>query len=598
MSTMKKILLLILGVIVATALFMNIVLQKQQADMLIVNGTVYTVDAANSTAEAIAVRGSRIVAVGSTQDIQNRYTSQNVIDVGGKTVIPGLIDAHAHMLGLGEALTELNLVGTTSAEQIAKLVAEKARQAKPGEWIKGRGWDQNDWGTGTGEKPFPTSAVLDNAAPNNPVILSRIDGHAIWVNSKAMQAASVSNDFAGEAEGGKVIRNAVGRPTGIFIDNAASFIWSVVPPYSKEEKIALYSRAFDECLKYGITGVHDMGIDETDFEIYKEFVENDALPVRIYALIGGTGKFLTSMLASGPYIDGIGFQLAVRSIKLYMDGALGSRGAAMIEPYSDEPGNRGLITLQPDTVRIITEQALDKGFQVCVHAIGDRANRTVLDEFEKAAARYPAKAYDARLRIEHAQVIAADDIPRFKKLNVIPSMQPVHATSDMYWAQARLGPERVLGAYAWRSLLDDGNIIVSGSDFPVEHPNPLIGFYAAVTRQDAEGIPKNADDVRERFQLSADGIDDPKHFENGWYAGQKLTREEALRSFTIWAAHAEFTANQKGSIEEGKLADFVVLSADIMTIEPKEILTTAVEMTVVGGTIRYHKTSGEHTGRR
>jgi predicted amidohydrolase YtcJ len=595
---MKKFLLVITGIVVAAAVFMNLVLQKQRADLLIINGNVYTVDAANSKAEAIAVRGSRIVAVGTTQDIQKQYTSQNVIDVEGKTVIPGLIDGHAHMLGLGEALSELNLVGTASAEAIASMVAEKARELQPGEWIRGRGWDQNDWGSGTGEKPFPTSAVLDKAAPNNPVILSRIDGHAIWVNSKAMSMASASNDFPKEVEGGSVIRNGVGKPTGIFVDNASSFIWSVVPGYTKEEKIRMYTKAFDECLKYGVTGVHDMGIDETDFDIYKEFAAWDNLPVRIYGLIGGSGKFLSAMLASGPYIDGIHYRLAVRGIKLYMDGALGSRGAALIEPYSDEPENRGLLMQSPDTIRIVTETALSKGFQVCVHAIGDRANKLVLDEFEKAAEQYPLKAHDARLRIEHAQVIAPDDIPRFKKLNVIPSMQPVHATSDMYWAQARLGPDRILGAYAWRSLADDGNIIVSGSDFPVEHPNPLLGFYAAVTRQDADGIPRTADDVRTRFQLSADGIRDPKHFENGWYAEQKLTREEALRSFTIWAAFAEFTSNQKGSLEEGKLADIVVLSKDIMTVEPKEILTTAVEMTIVGGSIRYRQSAGTRAGGR
>lgn len=595
---MKKIILIVTGVIVAAAVFMNLVLQKQHADMLIVNGKIYTVDAANSTAEAIAVRGSRIVAVGTTQDIQNQFTSQNVIDVEGKTVVPGLIDGHAHVLGLGEALSELNLVGTTSAEEIATLVAEKARQMQPGEWIRGRGWDQNDWGTGTGVKPFPTAAVLDKAAPNNPVILSRIDGHAIWVNSAAMNIASASNDFPKEVEGGSVIRTGVGKPTGIFVDNASSFIWDVVPEYTKKEKVEMYKKAFDECLKYGITGVHDMGIEHADFEIYKEFAERDELPVRIYGLIGGSGPFLSTMLESGPYIDGVHYRLAVRGIKLYMDGALGSRGAALIEPYSDEPENRGLLVQSPDSIRVVTERALSKGFQVCVHAIGDRANRLVLNEFEKALSLFPLKAHDARLRLEHAQVIAPDDIPRFKKLNVLPSMQPVHATSDMYWAQARLGPDRILGAYAWRSLIDDGNIIVSGSDFPVEHPNPLAGFYAAVTRQDAYGIPRTPDDVRERFQLSADGLRDPQHFENGWYAEQKMTRVEALRSFTIWPAFAEFAANQKGSIEEGKLADIVVLSKDIMTVEPQEILTTAVEMTIVGGTVRYRHTSGASTGGR
>jgi hypothetical protein len=597
-TAVKKIILIIIALAVASATFMSIVLQKQHADLIIVNGSVYTVDDENTVAEAIAIRGSRIVAVGSTQDIQNHYTSQNVIDVRGKAVIPGLIDGHAHVFGLGQSLSELNLVGTTSAEQIAQKVAEKVKSAKPGEWIRGRGWDQNDWGTGTGDKPFPNAAVLDKVSPNNPVILSRIDGHAIWVNSKAISIASSQSDLKQEVDGGKVIRDGVGKPTGIFVDNAESLIRNVVPGYTIEEKMSLYARAFDECLKYGITGVHDMGIDKTDLEIYKDLAAKHALPVRIYALIGGTGELLNEMLESGPFIDATHFQFAVRSIKLYVDGALGSRGAALIEPYSDEPENRGLITLPPDSIRAVTERALERGFQVCVHAIGDRAVRIALNEFEKASKRYPSKAPDARLRIEHAQVISSDDMHRFKALNVIPSMQPVHATSDMYWAQARLGPERILGAYAWRSLIDDGNIIVSGSDFPVEHPNPLNGFYAAVTRQDGEGIPRTADDVKQRFQLSADGIDDPEQFRGGWYVRQRMTRSEALRSFTMWPAYAEFAANQKGSIEEGKLADIVVLSNDIMTVEPKQILSSAVEMTIVGGIIRYQQSSGAPTGGR
>ncbi|MEW5798026.1 MAG: amidohydrolase [Bacteroidota bacterium] len=595
---MKTLIYIVLAVALSAWIFISIVSQKQSADLLIMNATVYTVDDDNSVAEAIAVRGSRIVAVGSTQDIQNRYTSQNIIDAKGKTVIPSLIDAHAHVLGLGKALTELNLIGTTSAEQIAKLVASRVKEVKQGEWIRGRGWDQNDWGNNAGEKKFPTASILDKVAPNNPVILSRIDGHAIWVNSKAMEIAFAQSDMKIDLDGGKIIRDHNGKPSGIFIDNAESIVAKVVPEYTREEKIGMYKRAFDECLKYGITSVHDMGIDKIDFEIYKELARNQSLPVRIYGMISADSPLLNEMLASGPYVDAVRYNFTVRGIKLYVDGALGSRGAALIEPYSDEPDNRGLVTTSPDTLRFVTEQALARGFQVASHAIGDRGNRIVLDEYEKAAAKYPTQALQARLRIEHAQVIAREDISRFKKLNVIPSMQPVHATSDMYWAQSRLGPERILGAYAWRSLLNDGNIIASGSDFPVEHPNPLLGFYAAVTRQDKDGIPKDANDVQQKFQLSADGIHNPKHFDGGWYAEQKMTREEALRSFTMWAAYAEFAANQKGSIEEGKLADIVILSNDIMKCDPKEILTTEVEMTIVGGTIRYQHASGLLSERR
>lgn len=586
---MKKTFLISFSIIVSIAAFTMILSRKQHADLLIVNANIYTVNASDSKSEALAIRGSRIVAVGTTQDIQNQYTSQKIIDAHGKTIVPGLIDSHAHMMGLGKSLTELNLYGTSSSNEIVKMVSRRVKEARPGEWIRGRGWDQNDWGKGTGRKPFPTAAMLDKVSPNNPVILSRIDGHAIWVNSKAMEIAKRSMDIRIEIDGGRILRDRLGNPTGIFVDNAESVIRTVVPPYTTSEKISLYTKAFDECLKYGITGVHDMGIDEDDFSIYKHLAEEQQLPVRIYGLIGGNGPFLDAMLKSGPYRDDIKNYISLRAIKIYLDGALGSRGGALIEPYSDEPESRGLITFSPDSIRIITELALQKGFQVAVHAIGDRANNIALNEFEKASKKYPKQAQNARLRIEHAQVIAQDDLHRFKTLNVIPSMQPTHATSDMYWVQTRLGPERILGAYAWRSLIDDGNIIPSGSDFPVELPNPLLGFYAAITRRDENGNPRDASYVKKYFQLSADGIKDSSHFNGGWYAEQCMTRTEALRSFTIWGAYAEFMEHEKGSIEEGKLADLVMLSHDIMTVEPKDILATQVELTIVGGIIRYQK---------
>lgn len=586
---MKKYLLILLALVIASFVFLQIASRKRTADILVVNAIVYTADDNAPTAEAFAVRGSRIVAVGTTQDIQNQYTSQNVIDAQGKTVVPGFIDAHAHVMGLGQSLHELNLYGTTSQQQIAEMVAAKAKQLKPGEWIRGRGWDQNDWGSGSGQRPFPTAASLDKAAPENPVILNRVDGHAIWVNSTAMRLAEQANDLSIEAEGGQIIRDKGGKPTGVFVDNAETFIRAVVPNYTIEEKKQLYDAAFRECLRLGLTGVHDMGIDAEDFNIYRLLTETNAMPIRIYGLIGGGGTFLNDMLAAGPYLDRVNHMFALRGIKLYLDGALGSRGAALIEPYSDDPNHRGLITTPPESVRVMTEQGLARGFQIAIHAIGDRGNNIALNAFEAASKKYPVAAKDARLRIEHAQIIAPDDLPRFKQLSVLPSMQPTHATSDMYWAQARLGPERILGAYAWRSLLQDGNIIASGSDFPVELPHPLHGFYAAVTRRDKEGIPMDAEDVVEKFQLSAEGIKDPTVFDGGWYAGQRMTRDEALRSFTIWAAYAEFMEHQKGSITAGKLADFIILSKDIMTIEPKEILTTETELTVVGGVVRYKK---------
>ncbi|MFA6457572.1 MAG: amidohydrolase, partial [Bacteroidota bacterium] len=381
---MKIPLLILFALLVSAATFYSIASRRQHADLMIINAVVYTVDDADTKAEAVAIRGSRIIAVGTTQDIQKQYTSQNVIDAQGKTVVPGLIDSHAHVLGLGLSLSEVSLYGTTSSQQIVDLVAEKVKQLKPGEWVRGRGWDQNDWGKGTGQKPFPTAAQLDKVSPNNPVFLKRVDGHAVWVNSKAMEVAKRSADLATGVDGGMILRDRMGNPNGIFIDNAVSIIERVVPEYTIDEKKALYEIAFKECLKYGITGVHDMGIDEVSYGIYRGLADQHLLPIRINALIGGKGTLFDRMVAEGPYIDHVNKSLSVRAVKIYLDGAMGSRGAALIEPYSDETNNRGLITFLPDSIRLITEQALEKGFQVSIHAIGDRANKIALDEFEKA----------------------------------------------------------------------------------------------------------------------------------------------------------------------------------------------------------------------
>ncbi len=588
---MKKVipaLILIGGGIAVFAWF--ITSTTQQADMLIINAKVYTVDAQNSVADAIAIRGDKIAAVGTTDDLKRRYTSENILDAKGKTVVPGLIDSHGHVSGLGSSLTELNLVGTASVQQIAEMVAKKAASSKPGQWIRGRGWDQNNWSGKSKEKPFPTASMLDKSSPNNPVILFRVDGHAVWLNSQALaivEAASEANPRIADVEGGRIVRDAAGKPTGIFIDNAVSTVMKSVPVYSKGEVQHAIALALQECLKYGLTSVHDMGIDEEDYSAYRELLDSNRLPIRVYAAIGGDGDLWQQFLLTGPLIDSRRHFFTVRSIKMYIDGALGSRGAALIAPYSDDPGNRGLTVNSFETLHTVASEALAHGFQVCTHAIGDRGNNIVLNAYEQALQQNPSRARDARLRIEHAQVLDPSDIPRFKKLGVIPSMQPTHCTSDMRWAEARLGPVRVRGAYAWRSLLDDGNIIPGGSDFPVESPNPLLGFYAAITRQDQNGLPRNAEDVVRSFQLSAEGIKDSSAFAGGWYAGQKMTREEALRAFTIWGAYAEFAENEKGSIEKGKLADLVMLSKDIMTIPPMEILSTNVVTAIVGGKIAF-----------
>lgn len=588
MKRILEVLILLCGGIAVFVWFITSTIQR--VDMLIINAKVYTVDGGNSMAEAVAVRGNRIVAVGATEELRKRYVSEKVIDAAGKPVYPGFIDSHGHVNGLGESLLELNLTGTSSIQQIADMVASKVSASKPGAWIRGRGWDQNKW-TGKGkERPFPTASMLDKISPVNPVVLFRVDGHAVWVNSCALSIIKAGYDsipFPAAVEGGRIVRDGAGKLTGVFIDNAVSLVMKNVPEYSKQEIRQSYSLAFHKCLQYGLTSIQDMGIDEDDYQVYREMLESGSLPIRVYAAIGGDGELWQKFLLTGPFIDRNEHRLAVRTIKMYVDGALGSRGAALIEPYSDDPGNRGLTVNSIGAIRMVTSDALAHGFQVCTHAIGDRANNIVLDAYEAAMQRNPAAARDARLRIEHAQVLDPADIHRFKKLGIIPSMQPTHCTSDMYWAQARLGPARIRGAYAWRSLLKDGNIIPAGSDFPVESPDPLPGFYAAITRQDKDGIPRNAEDVARLFQLSADGIKDSTAFSNGWYGDQRMTREEALKAFTIWGAYSEFAENEKGSIEKGKLADLVILSDDIMTIPPKQILDTRVVTTIVGGRVEY-----------
>ncbi len=584
-------LIVIIGVAVATFVWLTMT-SKRSADMMIVNAKVYTVDAHNRIVEAVAIRGSRIVAAGTSDDIMKRYTSRSVIDAKGKFLFPGFIDSHVHVAGYGASLFELNLVGTKSSEEILRMVAAKAATLQPGQWVRGRGWDQNDWHSKGNAKPFPDAAMLDRVAPHNPVFLSRVDGHAVWVNSRAMEMAGLVPskqvvDYS--VDGGRILLDGKGEPTGIFIDNAIDRVAKVLPAYTKEESQQAISLALHEFVKVGLTSVHDMGIDEEDFALYKEMSSHQQLPVRVYAAIGGDGPLWQAMLVSGPYSDGASQHFTVRAVKMYIDGALGSRGAALIEPYSDEPGNRGLTVTTFEHIRAMAEEALAHGFQICTHAIGDRGNNIVLDAYEEALRKFPDKAHDARFRIEHAQVLQMSDISRFKKLGIIPSMQPTHCTSDMYWAQTRLGPARIFGAYAWHSLLEDGNHIPSGSDVPVESPNPLLGFYAAITRQDTAGIPRNAEDVAKYFQLSPDGIKDSSYFDGGWYPAQRMTREEALRSFTIWGAEAEFAEHEKGSIEPGKLADLVLISDDIMTVPPKEILKTKVVTTIVGGKIEYEE---------
>jgi predicted amidohydrolase YtcJ len=575
MSSQLKFFIAFLTILVVVAILM-IRYRPQVADEVFVHGIVYTMDDANSVVEAFAVRGDRIVGTGTTSEIERRFKGKNSVDLKGRTVFPGFIDSHGHFFSLGIARMTVDLVGSGSEKDAAERVRQRVEKTKTGQWIRGRGWDQNEW------KPeqFPTRASLDKVSPRNPVYLIRVDGHAIWVNSAALKEAGIDRSTQ-DPPGGKILRDSRGNPTGIFIDNAIPLIQNHLPPMSDAESVEAMHLAAQECVRYGLTTIHDMGIDSTEFGLYKKLIAQGDLPLRIYAAVAGVGELWNEFLKDGPLVGFGDNHLTIRSLKMYMDGALGSRGAALTEPYSDDPDNRGLTVSSEELIRSATVDALKHGFQVCTHAIGDRANDIVLREYASALQEVPVK--DPRLRIEHAQVLDSADIPKFKEYGIIPSMQPTHATSDMYWAEARLGPKRIRYAYAWRSLLNTGVVIPGGSDFPIESPNPIWGIYAAVTRKDREGRPRDAEDGNKYFQFSKEGMTDTTAFENGWYPSQKMTREEALRSFTTWGAWAGFEEHEKGSIRKGMLADFVVLSSDIAKVPDSDIPDVRVLKTFVGG---------------
>jgi predicted amidohydrolase YtcJ len=531
-----------------------------KADLVLVNGKIYTVDNARPIASALAVRGGRVLFVGSNAEARVlANASTQVIDLNGKTVIPGIVDAHAHLLGLGNTLSRVNLAGSTSYDEVIDRVKRFSKDVKPGEWILGRGWDQNRWTS----KEFPTHDALSRAFPDNPVVLTRIDGHALLANAKAMELARVSAATT-DPEGGRIMRLASGAPSGVFVDKAQSLIGRAVPEPTRADTRKAILAAIAESNRWGLTGVHDAGESAETIGIYEELAKAGSYNLRNYVMLSDPGEPGSPAALRNPYLhrgpqsalyDG---HLWVRAIKLYADGALGSRGAALLAPYADEPTNSGLLVSRPEHLRAWAETALRSGFQVNVHAIGDRGNRIVLDAFESALRAVPRA--DHRFRVEHAQVLSPEDIPRFAKLGVIPSMQPTHQTSDMRWAEARVGPQRIRGAYAWRSLLNTGVVIPSGTDFPVEEVNPLLTFHAAVTRQDPTNWPVG-----------------------GWYPEQKMTREEALQSMTIWPAYAGFQESMLGSLTPGKYADFVVLDRDIMRAPDTEILATRVVSTWIGG---------------
>ncbi len=528
--------------------------QNQAPDLIVLNAAIYTLDSALPRAQALAIKDGRFILVGSNAEVDAIAGLQTErLEAAGRVIIPGMIDAHAHLPNLGRLLRTVNLKGTTSYEEVIVLVKRRAEQLKTGTWIVGRGWDQNDWDS----REFPTHQALSAAVPRNPVYLERVDGHAALANAMALNLAGV--DWRTEdPDGGKIIRDADGKPAGTLIDEARLLVASVVPPVSQRELVAQIQAGMREANRWGLTGIHDAGVGADTVELYEELAAQGQLTLRYYAMVEAGSPGLLELLGHGPRIAMGDNMVWTRAIKVSADGAMGSRGAALLRDYHDDPGNRGLMLADYDSVLTVARLALENGFQLNVHAIGDRANRSVLDAYQEALSEYPGR--DHRFRIEHAQLLAPDDIPRFAQLGVIPAMQGSHQTSDMYWIADRLGGPRLEGAYAWRSLRETGVIIPNGSDFPVEEVNPLISFHAFVTRQDADGWP-----------------------EGGWFPKQRLTREEALESITIWPAYAAFMENDVGSISVGKLADFVILDRDIMTVPPDEILGARVLRTVVGG---------------
>lgn len=535
---------------------------ESPADIVFKNGNVYTANDKAARAQAIAVKADRIVFVGTNAAAQ-RFVGANtrVVDLKGATVLPGFTDSHQHLSGVGQREMTLNLEGTTSLEDFLAKVKARVDQTKPGDWVTGRGWIETHW------KPpvFPTRWDLDKVSPNNPVILGRADGHGAVANSAALKLAAVDkntpNPFGGEISKDK----QTGEPNGMLLDSAQGLVRRRVPPTSAADAERAVVLGVKRNIELGWTQVQDAGGSYADVDIFKKLYAAGTIKLRIYKAVHGPGPSATRLLNEGPTIGAFGNRFTFRTIKVVGDGALGSRGAALLAPYSDAPDTSGFLTVKVEELRPMLIEALRKGIQVETHAIGDKANRFVLDEYEAAFKAVPVserKVADPRWRVEHAQIVNPADIPRFAKLGVIPSMQPSHAIGDLFFAPSRVGIARLAGSYAWASFIKSGIVVPAGSDAPVERGEPMIEFYAAVARKDQKGFSGQ-----------------------GWHPEEAVTREQALKMFTIWPAYAAFEDKLRGTIEVGKLADLTILSADIMTIPAPEILKTRCVMTVINGEI-------------
>lgn len=551
--------------------------KRTPATVLIYGGPIYTVDSTQTRVEAVATHGDTILFAGSLAEAEMYKDDQTqIIDLAGKTMTPGLIEGHGHFMGLGYNELNLDLMNTSSYQQIVDAVAEEVKKVKPGEWIIGRGWHQSKWDQMPADtvNGFQTHYQLSEVSPENPVYLSHASGHAGFANAKAMEIAGVeilSKDGIDkfEVEGGEVMRDALGRPTGIFNERAMTLITQHIPESTPEKNSKAFELAVAACHRNGITGFHDAGIGRETIVLYDEMKATDKMKIRLYAMLTGWDKdLLQEWYAKGPRVDP-DHLLTIRSVKLNCDGALGSRGAWLLEAYTDRPGHFGHETLPMEFVKETSLNGLKNGFQVCAHAIGDRANREILDRYEAAFTELPNVTNDHRFRIEHAQHLHPDDIPRFAQLGVIPAMQAVHMSSDRPWAIDRLGEKRIIeGAYMWQALLQTGVPIVNGTDVPVEPLNPIASFYASVSRKTLKGTP-----------------------EDGYEPAQKMTREQALRSYTLDAAYGAFEEDIKGSITVGKLADFTIYDQDLMAVDEHKLLATKIMMTIFNGNVVYTHTA-------
>lgn len=524
----------------------------------IVNARIHTMDADRSVAEAMAWDDDgRLIFVGEAEELMAQHPDLALANMQGRVIVPGLIDVHGHVMGLGEARLQADLVGAGSIGEVIERLEAREADLPDDAWLTGRGWDQTLWPGGD----FPSRADLDQAFPDRPVYLVRVDGHAGWANSAAL--ARVERDLDGDwqPQGGDIDRDADGEPTGILIDTAMALVEDAMPDPTSEERDLALDLALEEMARHGLTGIHDAGTSLDTFRRYRERAKKGALSIRVHALADGDAAMLEWLCGNGIYK---GDRLTARAVKYYADGALGSRGAALLEDYSDDPGNDGLLFESDEAMQELVDKAMACGLQLGIHAIGDRANRQVIDALVQGQARHEDNP--GRHRVEHLQIIHPNDIPRLAEHGIIASMQPTHATSDMRWAEQRLDRERLAGAYAWQKVLEAGARLALGSDFPVEPVNPWFGIHAAVTRQDREGHP-----------------------EGGWLPDERLSVDQALRGFTMDAAYAGFAEDRVGSLETGKFADFVVIDADPFEVDPSELAGIGVLRTVVGGSAVYRR---------